>query len=216
MRHTTGSFRCGNNCITCHYITDGRTNYTFSTTGETRTIPDHIDCNSKNLIYMVHCLRCNKQYIGETKRRLKDRFNEHRRPVDRRARVRDSAGQMHDLFFFFSFFPPYELCSVPIALAHPDGTLRKTGKSTLMPLLEKDVSCSSSLPCSEIPTAYLIDATALIQMLKSEGTLWMQMRPDISFFARRVWRVRTFLPHKNASFIILREQTFKLLFGTKL
>ena len=33
----------------------------------------------------------------------------------------------------------YELCSVPIALAHPDGTLRKTGKSTLMPLLEKDI-----------------------------------------------------------------------------
>ena len=72
-----------NNCITCHYITDGRTNYTFSATGETRTITDHIDCNSKNLIYMVHCRRCNKQYLGETKRRLKDRFNEHRRPVDR-------------------------------------------------------------------------------------------------------------------------------------
>ena len=70
-------------CITCRYITDGRTNYTFSATGEIRTIHDHIDCNSKNLIYMIHCLRCNKQYIGETKRRLKDRFNEHRRPVDR-------------------------------------------------------------------------------------------------------------------------------------
>ena len=63
-----GSFRCGNNCITCHYITDGRTKYTFSATGETRTIPDHIDCNFKNLIYMVHCRRCNKQYIGETKK----------------------------------------------------------------------------------------------------------------------------------------------------
>ena len=25
--------------------------------------------------------RCNLQYIGETKRRLKDRFNEHRRAV---------------------------------------------------------------------------------------------------------------------------------------
>ena len=66
-----GSFRCGNNGITCHYITDGRTNYTFSATGETRTITDHIDCNSKNLISMVHCRRCNKQYLGETKRRLK-------------------------------------------------------------------------------------------------------------------------------------------------
>ena len=32
---------------------------------------------------MIYCLRGNKQYIGETKRRLKDRFNEHRRPVDR-------------------------------------------------------------------------------------------------------------------------------------
>jgi len=49
-----------------------RTNYTFSATGEIRTIHDHIDYNSKNLIYMIHCLRCNKpdkqlnkQNIGE-------------------------------------------------------------------------------------------------------------------------------------------------------
>ena len=34
---------------------------------------------------MVHCNRCHKQYIGETKRRLKDRFNEHRRPVDKQT-----------------------------------------------------------------------------------------------------------------------------------
>lgn len=65
----------------------------------------------------------------------------------------------------------YELCSAPIVPAHPDGTLRKTGKSTLMPLLENDVSRPSSLPCSEIPTAYLIDAMALLQMLKSPETV---------------------------------------------
>ena len=52
-----GSFRCGNDSITCHYITDGRTNYTFSATVETRPIPDDIDCNSKNPSYMVHCRR---------------------------------------------------------------------------------------------------------------------------------------------------------------
>ena len=34
-------------------------------------------------MYMVQCNRCNLQYIGETKRRLKDRFNEHRRAVDK-------------------------------------------------------------------------------------------------------------------------------------
>ena len=80
-----GSFRCGDNCLTCNYITDGRTSYTFHSTGETRHITHHIDCNSKNVIYMVHCNRCHKQYIGETKRRLKDRFNEHRRPVDKQT-----------------------------------------------------------------------------------------------------------------------------------
>ena len=46
-------------------------------------ITSHITCNTKNLIYMVQCNHCHLQYIGETKRRLKDRFNEHRRPVDK-------------------------------------------------------------------------------------------------------------------------------------
>ena len=31
---------------------------------------------------MIQCNCCNLQYIGETKRRLKDRFNEHRRTID--------------------------------------------------------------------------------------------------------------------------------------
>ena len=30
---------------------------------------------------MIQCRLCNLQYIGETKRRLKDRFNEHRPPI---------------------------------------------------------------------------------------------------------------------------------------
>ena len=33
-------------------------------------------------IYMIQCNRCNLQFIGETERRLKDRFNEHRRTID--------------------------------------------------------------------------------------------------------------------------------------
>ena len=82
-----GSYKCGTNynCLTCNYINDGRADYTFSATKETRQIPYYIDCNSKNLIYMKHYRRCNNQYKGETKRTLKDRFNKHpvRRPVDR-------------------------------------------------------------------------------------------------------------------------------------
>ena len=39
---------------------------------------------------MVECRRCNKQYIGETKRQLKERFNEHRRPVDKQVNPNNS------------------------------------------------------------------------------------------------------------------------------
>ena len=34
---------------------------------------------------MIQCNRCKLQYIGETKRKLKERFNDHRRTVDNPA-----------------------------------------------------------------------------------------------------------------------------------
>ena len=82
-----GSYPCGKNFVTCKYISDGQTSYTFHATGETTPITNHIDCNSKIVIYMIQCNHCSKQYIGETKRRLKDRFNEHRRPVDNPSNI---------------------------------------------------------------------------------------------------------------------------------
>ena len=78
----SGSFRCGKNCATCPYIFHGLTNYAFFSTGETRSINSHITRETKNLIYMIQCNRCHIQYIEETNRRLKDRFNEHRRTLD--------------------------------------------------------------------------------------------------------------------------------------
>ena len=59
----------------------GRHQYTFHSTGETHHIKSHITCETFNVIYLIQCRLCNLQYIGETKRRLKDRFNEHRRPI---------------------------------------------------------------------------------------------------------------------------------------
>jgi len=39
---------------------------------------------------MIQCNHCHKQYIGETKCRLKDRFNEHRKPVDKQNNSSES------------------------------------------------------------------------------------------------------------------------------
>ena len=46
-------------------------------------IIDHFTCTSANVIYCITCTYCNKFYIGETGRRLGDRFREHLRDVER-------------------------------------------------------------------------------------------------------------------------------------
>ena len=40
-------------------------------------------CTSANVIYCINCTLCKKIYIGETGRRLGDRFREHLRDVER-------------------------------------------------------------------------------------------------------------------------------------
>ena len=48
---------------------------------------------------MIQCNRCNLQCIGETKRRLKDRFNEHRRTIDNPdAKSQPTTAAKHFLF----------------------------------------------------------------------------------------------------------------------
>ena len=49
--------------------------------GQPLKIKSHITCETPNVIYMIQCTKCNLQYIGETKRRLKDHFNELRLPI---------------------------------------------------------------------------------------------------------------------------------------
>lgn len=63
----------------------------------------------------------------------------------------------------------YELSAVPFALAHVDGALRKTTKSSLMAEVERECQAQGRLPESTLSTAVISDAMALIQMLKSAG-----------------------------------------------
>ena len=46
-------------------------------------ITDHLTCTSASVIYCITCTFCNKLYIGETGRRLGDRFREYVRDVER-------------------------------------------------------------------------------------------------------------------------------------
>ena len=76
-----GTFKCARSrCKTCLFIVN-----TSKISGPKRSvkITDRSTCTSANVIYCITCTLCNKLYIGETGRRLGDRFREHLRDVEK-------------------------------------------------------------------------------------------------------------------------------------
>ena len=76
-----GTFKCASSrCKTCLFIVN-----TSKISGPKRSvkITDRFTCTSANVIYCITCTLCNKLYIGETGRRLGDRFREHLRDVEK-------------------------------------------------------------------------------------------------------------------------------------
>ena len=65
----------------------------------------------------------------------------------------------------------YELSSVPFSLVHSDGTLRKPTKSALLAVLENDVAVSARFPHTEGRNCMIVDGMALIQTLKTGGSI---------------------------------------------
>ena len=74
-----GTFKCARSrCKTCPFVQNAD-----KISGPKRSvkITDHFTCTSANVIYCITCTLCKKLYIGETGRRLGDRFREHLRDV---------------------------------------------------------------------------------------------------------------------------------------
>ena len=63
-------------CNTCTYT---NVSAFVDSPGGCITIGDKFTCTSNNVVYVIKCRACNKLYIGETCRRLGDRFREHLR-----------------------------------------------------------------------------------------------------------------------------------------
>ena len=78
--HQPGTFKCARvRCRTCPFTSNANK---ISGPKRTVAITDHLSCISTNLIYCITCTLCKKIYIGETGRRLGDRFREHLRDIE--------------------------------------------------------------------------------------------------------------------------------------
>lgn len=74
---TVGNLRCTNTrCLACNYI---RECTTFKSTQNNRIFKIHskFNCKSSNIIYLITCRNCLKQYVGETTRTLGERISDH-------------------------------------------------------------------------------------------------------------------------------------------
>ena len=68
---------CGNKrCFTCKLMTP--TQIAKSSSGASVKLKRQTNCKSANVIYLITCTQCGKQYVGETKRALNERMNGHR------------------------------------------------------------------------------------------------------------------------------------------
>ena len=75
-----GTFTCKRTrCKTCPFLSNR-----VKISGPNRSVKviDHFTCITTNVIYCITCTLCKKIYIGETGRRLADRFREHLRDAE--------------------------------------------------------------------------------------------------------------------------------------
>ena len=77
QRLLKGMKKCGEGCTACPYIKEGKT---ININGKVWNINQKLNCKSFNVVYALKCKKenCGKTYIGETKRYLKSRLDDHR------------------------------------------------------------------------------------------------------------------------------------------
>ena len=90
LERSVDSVQCkGKRCQTCHNVKETET-FTRTTTGNTFKINNNLNCNDKCLVYLFTYNVCLKQYIGQTVKEFRYRWNNHknnRRKYQRMAHV---------------------------------------------------------------------------------------------------------------------------------
>ncbi|KAE8629241.1 hypothetical protein XENTR_v10000403 [Xenopus tropicalis] len=68
---------CGEiSCSICLYMETTST-FTSTKTGKVYNISERLSCTTRNVIYLITCKRCRKQYVGQTSNSIRRRFVDH-------------------------------------------------------------------------------------------------------------------------------------------
>ena len=76
---SAGCFTCNKTrCDLCKNFLVNSQTFSSAQTGKTYFVRQKLSCNSANVIYLVHCKKCNLQYVSSTTTEFKVRFRNHK------------------------------------------------------------------------------------------------------------------------------------------
>ena len=77
-RQIKGMIKCGKSCANCPYVKEGK--IIKINKEENWIINKQVNCETYNCIYLIECQKenCKRKYIGQTKRKFKNRIADHR------------------------------------------------------------------------------------------------------------------------------------------
>lgn len=68
---------CGKRRCECCLYVKTRSEFDSKYSRSEFTITGRLDCNSKNIVYLIECKKCEEQYVGETSKTLRARLTDH-------------------------------------------------------------------------------------------------------------------------------------------
>ena len=123
------------------FTENGRTSYPFYSTAKQVPSLRTLLVTLKTLpTWRNVTVRCKLQYIGETKRRLKDRFNEHRSPVDK-TKIKSKPTFVSEHFLSHSDYSLTDIQLILLEQIHSSrDSIRKARGSHLIGTLDRTVT----------------------------------------------------------------------------
>ena len=79
-----GCSKCNHCKVVCPVMKEG-TKFKSTNTGKMYTIRQKVNCDSDWVIYLVTCKRCQGQYVGKSKTKLKTRHSNHKQEIKKKV-----------------------------------------------------------------------------------------------------------------------------------
>jgi hypothetical protein len=83
MNTDPGCFKCGKCKVSCPILTEG-VNFSSTNTKKTYKVRHHLTCDSKFVVYLATCQKCEGHYVGKSQTPFKQRHSNHKQEVKRK------------------------------------------------------------------------------------------------------------------------------------